>query len=96
MSINAQITNVEDFYTPILTIIDDTGGEAPLEYICDRFIMRHKRQLDPSLLVEQEGKDPKWKEYLYRAGDDLAAKNYIRRPRPAIWELFTRQMRMGA
>ena len=95
MSSNTPITTVEDFYTPILSIIDETGGEAPVDYICDRFIMRHKRQLDPSLLAGREGQDPKWREYINRAGDDLAAKHYIRRPRPTIWELYERQVRSG-
>lgn len=96
MSNNTPITNVEDFYTPILNIIDDNGGEAPVDYVCDRFIMRHKRQLDPSLLVDHEGKDPVWRECIMRAGDELAAKCFIRRPRPTIWELYHRQVRSGA
>jgi hypothetical protein len=82
-----QFKHYRDFYFPVLRIIRDMGGKARLADIRDRFLVRHKHQLDPSFFTETKDRDIMWRDYIDRAGFELSDAGYIVRPTRGLWEL---------
>jgi hypothetical protein len=78
---------IRDFYFPVLHIIQDMGGKARVKDISDRFLARHKEQMDSSFFTDIKDGDVKWHDYVNRAGYQLRVKGYITRPTTGLWEM---------
>jgi len=80
-------SNIRDFYFPVLHIIRDMAGQARANEVCDRFLSRHRHQLDSSFFTEIKDGDVKWHDWVHRAHYQLKQMGYLRDPQRGIWAL---------
>jgi hypothetical protein len=81
------LRRIRDFYLPVLRIVHDMGGRARAEDVCQRFLARHRHQLDESFFAEVIDGDEKWHDWVHRAHYQLKQKGYFRDPQRGVWEL---------
>ena len=77
--------HIKDFYSPVITILTDLGGQAHLTQIYEFFLSNYGTQLDQSFFTEIKDNDIKWKDYINRAGYQLVKKGYVRRVKHGVW-----------
>jgi len=82
-----QLRRIRDFYLPVLRIVRDMGGRARADDVCDRFLARHRHQLDQSFFTDVIDGDVKWHDWVHRAHYQLKQKGYFRDPQRGVWEL---------
>jgi len=82
-----QLRRIRDFYLPVLRIVRDMGGRARADDVCDRFLARHRHQLDQSFFTDVIDGDVEWHDWVHRAHYQLKQKGYFRDPQRGVWEL---------